>query len=104
LVEFKKVLNECRKVKYGPEGTLKSISFEFPHGCDECNSGNPLDCIRDNYICPWRENYWKYDELRRILHLEMMLRGGFDLNRLDDFLTDLDFVKIAIMKDFTTWD
>jgi len=34
----------------------------------------------------------------------MMSRGGFDLNRLKDDITDIDFVKIAIMKDFIKWD
>jgi hypothetical protein len=33
----------------------------------------------------------------------MMNRGGFDLNRLGDDLTDADFIKVAIMKDFIQW-
>lgn len=76
----------------------------FPKGCAECQATRPddWDCYHKNrdgsvFLCAWRENYWKYDELRRFQVLVMAQAGGLDLNRLSGLGYD-DFVKVAVMK------
>lgn len=51
------------------------------------------------YLCPWRENYWKYDEVKRFLLMYKAQNGGCDLNRIKN-MGLYDFVKLAILKEY----
>ena len=74
----------------------------FPDGCENCQSELEWDCYHENedgsiFLCEWRENYWKYDELRRYMVLVNTQNGGLDLNRIQSMDYE-DFVKIAELK------
>ena len=80
---------------------------KIPKGCEECASENEWDCHHvepdgTEYVCPWRENAWKYTELQRFILLVKAQNGGFDVNRIHE-LTLLDFVKLGILKEYTQW-
>ena len=50
-------------------------------------------------MCPWRESYWKYAEIKNFIMLYKAQNGGMDLNRIKS-LSFYDFVKISTIKDF----
>ena len=91
----------CSEVfKRDKEGYIKG----FPNGCDDCESETEWDCCHVNtrgeeIICPWRVNYWKYDEIKRLLLFAKAAKGGFDLNRIES-INVYDFVKMAILKEY----
>ena len=66
----------------------------FPEGCEACPSTIDWDCEQ----CLWRLNHWKYDEVKKIYHISKMADGGLNINRIK--LSPIDFLKIAIIKDY----
>ena len=76
----------------------------FPEGCDKCDSTIEWDCYHKNddgsvYLCPWRENHWKYKEVQETMRLWKLKNGGLDLNRIKSLEID-DFLKISILSEF----
>ena len=99
--EFREV---CADVFETIESNGKRRMRGFPKGCEECQSTIEWDCYHENedgsiFLCTWRENYWKYDELRRYMVLVNVQSGGLDLNRID-VLDYMDFVKVAELKKY----
>ena len=101
LIEFREI---CADV-FGIIGTNgKRHMRGFPTGCEDCPSTIEWDCYHVNddgsiFLCSWRENYWKYDELKRYMVLANTQAGGLDLNRIKS-LDYEDFVKIAELKKY----
>jgi len=80
----------CTEIFDTRDGKIK-----FPEGCQECEKRlGPSDwnCAE----CPYRENYWKYDEVKRYVLLEQAQRGGMDLNRIRTLTID-DFLKVRVI-------
>lgn len=76
----------------------------FPSGCDDCQSELEWDCRHvdqdgNDVLCHWRENYWKYDEIKRFISLAKAQKGGMNLNRFSKMAL-LDFIKVAIINEF----
>lgn len=97
--EFGELIKECFKPIIDDNGKFRGHTFQYPKGCDDCDSTDSWDCKNELYECPWRENHWKYDEIKRIIFLEKLQRGGMDLNRLQSEITMADFLKVAIIKE-----
>lgn len=79
-------------------------NVNWPSGCSECFSENEWDCyhINDNgteYYCPWRENFWKYEEVKNYIVLYKSKKGGLDINRLESLGYD-DYIKLGILSEY----
>jgi hypothetical protein len=97
--EFREV---CANVFEVIEENGKRRTRGFPEGCDNCPSEIEWDCYHKNddgsiFLCQWRENYWKYDEIRKYMVLANAQDGGLDLNRVKS-LDYVDFVKLHELK------
>ena len=68
----------------------------FPVGCQECPDKTSDDCHEN---CQWPDNYWKYEEVKRMWLLVRAEIGGMDLNRVKTLGFD-DFLKISIIKEY----
>ena len=101
LPEFREI---CAEVYGVADENGQRRTRGFPKGCDDCPSEIEWDCYHRNddgsiFLCSWRENYWKYDELRQYMVLAQAQDGGLDLNRIES-LEYMDFVKIAELKKY----
>ena len=89
----------CDDVFHNDDGKYRG----FPKGCAECTSTIEWDCYHEDdgdvYVCPWRENHWKYDEVKGYLLLAKAQDGGLNLNRLPS-LSFVDFIKVNIVKGY----
>lgn len=99
--EFREV---CEHVFEVIENGGKRKMRGFPAGCEECPSEIEWDCYHENedgsiFLCEWRENYWKYDELKKYMVLANAKDGGLDLNRIQTLGYE-DFVKICELKNY----
>jgi hypothetical protein len=65
---------------------------EYPKGCNDCQSTIEWDCEQ----CGWRDNWWKYEELKMFALLHRAKSGGLDLNRMS-LVTFDDFLKLSII-------
>lgn len=100
--EFQKICSEVFENRYDKNGNRIS-KINFPEGCKDCPSGIEWDCYHlDNngqeIICAWRENYWKYDEVRSFMLLDRVQRGRGSLAGIN--IGVMDFVKLSILREY----
>jgi hypothetical protein len=103
LDEFREVCNEVFKIQVDASGN-KHTTFDFPDGCETCTSEIEWDCWHvdregKEIVCSWRENYWKYKELRAYIVLSRVQTGRGTLSGMDS-LRLLDYLKLSIIKEY----
>jgi len=77
---------------YKKDENGKKVIKGFPDGCDVCDSDDEWQCKEG---CLWYDNYWKYDEVRKFVHLYQIHKAGCDIMRLGK-LSWNDWKKLSI--------
>jgi len=69
--------------------------IEYPPGCKGCKSTLEFDCT----MCLYRENSWKYDEIKKLHVLAKWKEAGVDLNKIEPALHPETYLKIKLVQD-----